>query len=482
MRTAIIAGAVVVFLLDLIAPLGVAVAVPYVAVVLMALWLPDRSSSLGIAALVTVLSIVGFFFPRIEDAFFSVALQNRIISIVMIWATAAMGESLVRERELLRQARDFNEGLVETATSLILVVDHFGRIVHANSYTTLITGVPKPEMAGRPFLDSMIPAEFAGIAENLLQDCLLDNQSRSAQFPVHAAGSGLRQFSWSARSMRNALGEMTQVLFIGHDVTALVEAQQQVVASERLAAIGQTLATLSHESRNELNAMALGLDLLLVLNTDSEVEEVTRRILSSQNRLHRLFEELRTFAGPIVLERSLCNIEDVWHRAWLSLEPCWSARDATLNVEGALAGNDHQRGEFPCNLDTLRIEQVFRNLFENALAACTDPVRITIRQSVVACNGEEFLRIEVSDNGPGLTEDVRRRIFEPFFTTKPKGTGLGMAISRRIVAAHDGDLSVLTESKPGATFVCLLPPATHAEEPSVTPQVQALTPAALHQH
>src|SRR5262249_57163421 len=95
-----------------------------------------------------------------------------------------------------------------------------------------------------------------------------------------------------------------------------------------------------------------------------------------------------------------------------------------------------------CPVDQFRLEQVFRNILENALAACADPVVITVAAREDRLQGRPGLRVSVRDNGPGLTAEQRQRIFEPFFTTKTKGTGLGMAIAKREVEAHGGQVPV----------------------------------------
>ena len=97
------------------------------------------------------------------------------------------------------------------------------------------------------------------------------------------------------------------------------------------------------------------------------------------------------------------------------------------------------------------------NILENALAACRDPVRVTICCQDAELEGRPALRVSVRDNGPGLTSEQRQRIFEPFFTTKTKGTGLGMAIAKRILEAHGGQLAVGPSGPPGAEILITLP-------------------------
>jgi signal transduction histidine kinase len=110
-----------------------------------------------------------------------------------------------------------------------------------------------------------------------------------------------------------------------------------------------------------------------------------------------------------------------------------------------------------CLVDPFPIEQVFRNILENALVACGDLPRIDIVCRAEQLNGIPVIGLRFRDNGRGLNAEERRRIFEPFFTTKTHGTGLGMAIARRIVEAHGGHIAVSASAGPGTEIEILLP-------------------------
>ena len=107
--------------------------------------------------------------------------------------------------------------------------------------------------------------------------------------------------------------------------------------------------------------------------------------------------------------------------------------------------------------DRFRLGQVFRNILDNALAACHDPVEIDVDWSEAQFEGESAVRVDVRDNGPGLTPEQRYNLFEPFYTTKTQGTGLGMAIAKRIVEAHGGGITVDSSDGPGARIIITLP-------------------------
>ena len=112
-----------------------------------------------------------------------------------------------------------------------------------------------------------------------------------------------------------------------------------------------------------------------------------------------------------------------------------------------------------CLIDPFRIGQVFRNLFENSLAARHESVEVEVEVHCgsTAIDGAPGLRVAVRDNGPGLGPEQRQRIFEPFYTTKPRGTGLGMAIGKRIVDAHGGRIAVADGRNPGEEILIILP-------------------------
>ena len=231
----------------------------------------------------------------------------------------------------------------------------------------------------------------------------------------------------------------------------LKQAQEQALQSERLAAIGQMMTGLAHESGNALARSTACLEMLAWEVEDRpEALRLIQRIQNAQSHLKHLYEEVRGYAAPIKLERAEWDLSGIWRQAWENLGVARQNRDASLHED--TGGMD-----LWCDVDQFRLEQVFRNILENSLAACTGPVRIEVRCRPAAIEGQPAVQVAVRDNGPGLNAEQRQRIFDPFFTTKTKGTGLGMAIAKRIVEAHGGGLAVGLGSGPGAEILVTLP-------------------------
>ncbi|HMB03504.1 MAG TPA: HAMP domain-containing sensor histidine kinase, partial [Isosphaeraceae bacterium] len=211
------------------------------------------------------------------------------------------------------------------------------------------------------------------------------------------------------------------------------------------------VAGLAHEGRNALYRGQVCLEMLaLEVEDRPEALRLIARLQKAQDDLLNLYEDVRDYAAPIHLERRACDLAEIWRAAWTHLAPLREGREAVLREE--IGGLD-----LHCAVDPSRLEQVFRNLLENSLAACRDPVEIAIHCTPAEVDGHPALRVAVRDHGPGLGPEQKQRLFEPFFTTKTKGTGLGLSITKRIVEAHGGRIAVGEEGGPGAEIILTLP-------------------------
>jgi PAS domain S-box-containing protein len=363
------------------------------------------------------------------------------------------------ERRRLAEAKSRSEesfrNLVEEAGCVIVILRPDSTVAYVNPFAEELTGYAADEVVGRDFFMLLLPASQRHSVLEGFEQALNGNRVRNRQNILLKKDGSEAVLLWNARRLDDFQGSPA-VLAVGNDLTAVKEAQSRALQSERLAAIGQMVAGLAHESRNALQRCQACLEMLeLEIGDNAAAQDLIQRIQRAQDQLHRLFEEVRSYAGPIKLELSSCPLPEVWREAWESLSAQRTGRTASLRE--SLTGKNLQ-----CRIDRFRMVQVFRNLLENSLAACKDPVEIEVACSSAQRGDDSAVQIAFRDNGPGLTAEQRRRIFEPFFTTKTQGTGLGMAIALRIVDAHGGRMVVGSDRWPGAEILLTIPcrPAT----------------------
>ncbi|HEU5115222.1 MAG TPA: ATP-binding protein, partial [Isosphaeraceae bacterium] len=342
--------------------------------------------------------------------------------------------------------------LVEAAECLILILRADHSIVYFSPFAERLTGYSLAEVRGRDYFEVFMPETERPAAIEEFRRIVQGHQTHGYQATNLSRDGSKRWIVWNVRLLPSYEDEPA-ILAVGQDITSLREAQTRALQSERLAAIGQMMAGLAHESRNALQRSQACLEMLAIKVQDRpDALDLIARIQNAQDHLHHLYEDVRGYASPILLERRESNLRDIWQEAWTHLEPASQTRKAVLHEQ--IAGVN-----LVASVDPFRLAQVFRNLFENALAACPPPVEITVSAREATLDGHGALLLSVLDNGPGIPPDQAGKLFEPFFTTKTKGTGLGLSIARRIIEEHGGSLQN-NPSTTGAEFLITLPRET----------------------
>ncbi len=352
--------------------------------------------------------------------------------------------------ESVEKADSLYRSLVDHLPMYVLRKDLQGRFTFANDSFCQLLGKPRGDILGKTDFD-FYPRELA--EKYVRDDGEVVAQGRIFRnVEEHRAADGdLRHVEVLKTPVRGADGRVVETQTVFLDVTDRVEAERRLVQSERLAAIGTMVAGVAHESRNALQQMRACSSLLRWrVEGDEEAGGLIADLEKAQDRLVRLFEDLRGYAAPVTLDLRLCNACDVIAEAWSALAMPRAGRDATLQKVGCIE-------DARCRADPLRLQQVFCNILENALGACEDPVVVEVGISDVRIHHNPALRVVFRDNGPGFTPAEQQRAFEPFYTTKSTGTGLGMAIAERIVEAHQGTITIGNRPTRGAEVRITLP-------------------------
>ncbi len=231
---------------------------------------------------------------------------------------------------------------------------------------------------------------------------------------------------------------------------SLALAQEQLLQSEKMAAVGQLISGVAHELNNPLTAI-LGYSQLLQAEelTNSRGSDYIEKLYKQAQRTHHIVQSLLSFARQHKPERKSVNLNQI-------LEDTLILREYDMKLNSIRIHREFQPNLPVTTGDFHQLQQVFLNIVNNAVDALVERGgngEIWIRTALAG----NRLRVEITDNGPGVKDP--HRVFDPFYTTKPvgKGTGLGLSICYGIVKEHGGEIQVRNSPPRGATFAIVLP-------------------------
>ncbi len=233
------------------------------------------------------------------------------------------------------------------------------------------------------------------------------------------------------------------------DIEQLRQLNEQLIRTEKLAAMGTLSAGVAHEVNNPLASISSLIQMMKAKqNVDDDTREKLKLISTQITRITQVTKDMMDFARVRPAAKSLVDVNEIINSS-LRLAS-FDKSFQKLNLNKDLTGNLP-----PVFADTDQLQQVFLNLFLNARDAMLDGGEIFVKTSLIG----DYLKIEIKDSGFGIKKEDLKKIFDPFYTTKQtgKGTGLGLAVCYGIVTAHGGKIEVSTDNGKGALFTIYLP-------------------------
>jgi len=234
-------------------------------------------------------------------------------------------------------------------------------------------------------------------------------------------------------------------------INTLQSTRAQLIQSEKLSALGEFIAGITHELNNPLCTIVGFSELLKEQNSDAAFSKDLDLIAEAGNRCHKIVQNLLSFARQRPAERKAAKLNDV-------LDATLNFMSYDLRTSNVSIVREYDPALPVIIADAHQLQQVFLNLINNARQAIVgtrDRGNIIVHTMKRGKNAV----IQITDDGPGIPPENLGRIFDPFFTTKEvgKGTGLGLSVSYGIIREHNGDISVQSEVGKGTTFEIQLP-------------------------
>ncbi len=215
------------------------------------------------------------------------------------------------------------------------------------------------------------------------------------------------------------------------------------IASHRLSATLQMISGLEHQSRNALQRAEACLGLLeLGASESDEYHQLIAGVRRALTDLNRTYEQVRVYASPISLTRTSVDLKQLCEAVFFELAESRVHFDASLKFIDC-------GGVGKAILDPIQMRIVLRHLLDNAIAASCSNALIEVRCYCASANDRAATQLSIRDYGSGFDSSIASQLFEPFVTTKQRGAGLGLAVCRRIIEAHDGKINASNHPEGG---------------------------------
>ena len=349
----------------------------------------------------------------------------------------------------IRQQEQFRQKLLESFPDLILVVDLDERYSFASSRIRDLLGYRPEELVGKKIEDMQDHSpEFLQLYRDVASGRQLFASSEYGA--LHRDGSW-RTMRASASQLFDTENKLSGVIISVRDITVEKKFEQQIIQSERLAAMGQMIGGFAHELNNPLTAI-LGMSDLLKEGETNEARNRQLSILHQQaRRATEIVQNLMYFSRPPAPGKSQVDLNELVERT-LHLH-AYSLRKNNITVDFLKEQNLPQ-----VMGDPHQLMQVFLNLLlnaEQAIREARDKGTLRIRLGKTDKN----VSVIFQDDGPGIAPDILPNIFDPFYTTKRpgRGTGLGLSICKAVLKEHNGNIEASSAPGGGAVFTVTLP-------------------------
>ncbi|HEV2064179.1 MAG TPA: ATP-binding protein, partial [Thermoanaerobaculia bacterium] len=345
--------------------------------------------------------------------------------------------ALAERLEEIRSLQRYQESVIRSSSSGIVVLDRDDRIHSANPAFAQLTGRDEKHMVGLAF-QQVLP----GMPEELLK-----GGDPKRIFEAHCTNALGQQ-----RDLRVSIsafqGDPDRKVVLVDDVTDRLRAERALAERERLASLGVLAAGVAHEVNTPIAGLSSYAQLLLADTAPGDPRYAILKKMERQTfRAAHLVNNLLEFARPRPSDRVKTDLNDVLKNAAESVETTFAARRLSLKMNG-------ENGPLVVVGDPRELEQVFVNLLANARD-------VSPEGGVVSCTMQRdgaSARVVIGDRGPGVDPEIGPRLFQPFVTTKKSGgTGLGLSISRDIVERHGGAIGLAPREGGGTEASVTLP-------------------------
>ena len=407
---------------------------------------------------------------------------------LLLIALIAMVVAMVERRKVELKIKDqltFQETLMDTIPQLVSWKDLQGKYLGANRAFTDFFGIKNTQnVEGCTTNDIIKDSDYTRWSESIdlaviehhksfrkLRRQLLDQNNNEAWIEVNKV------------ALKGQGGRLLGVLSTAENITKEQSLERQLLQSQKLEAIGTLAGGISHDFNNILTSIINSTELAIGdLQPGTQTVADLERVLKAARRGGQVVQQILSFSRPSTEGFHPTDLTEI-------IEEVSHLMEASTPANIQVFSHIEEGQSFFVHADPTQIHQAILNLTTNAYHALKQDgghlhIELTRIESWRADtlkevdNSNGFIKLSVSDNGPGISKDIINKIFDPFFSTKSKaeGTGLGLAVVHGIIQSHNGTIKVQSEEEKGTTFDILLPAVTASEKTTLLSQHDSIGP------
>ncbi len=345
----------------------------------------------------------------------------------------------------LEGRKQYIETVLNNVTTGVVTLDAKGTITTINPSARTMLGLREKDLVGKNHTDVLSDARYKELGKQIRRGMTNRFQTTDKEIMIKLATQNVT-LALSMSPLRLSDNRFSGMILVLDDLTQLIQAQ-------KIAAWKEVAQRVAHEIKNPLTPIQLSAERILkkIRNKDDlrdkAIEEGANTIVQEAGAIKSLVDEFSNFARMPKIQLQEVDINDIIHQAIAPFRGIFSevkfqtdfAADIPLSIK----------------IDPEQMRRVFINLFDNAIDAMNKQGEVGIRTSFDKL--QQRVSIEISDSGPGISEEDKEKLFLPYFSTKKKGTGLGLAIVNQVINEHKGTIHVEDNKPLGARFVIQLP-------------------------
>ena len=399
---------------------------------------------------------IGYFILRFQDsALYRLDFYQTVLEILSIYFQGLF-ENMEMTKSLYQCEfqNSLNHQIIDNISEGIIITNNEYQIVYINQISSIMFGFAPSDVVGHPLDDLLVTNE--GVRKIVQTLSSSENNSDETPFIQYLHRRSGESFPCHLRISTLDFDEKNSyTIFVLTDVSESEESRLKTEQLTQRAFLGDFASLLAHEIRNPINNMNIWIQNIKSLTDEqSDIYQAVNRIEEDCSRVSVLVNNILAFSKPLKL-----NLEEIDLEQYINeIIERWKLNFARANIKTFFSAPENLPKVL---IDPRSMEQVFNNLIGNAIDAFDNKggvisFKISLHDSKT---GRKQVQISVSDNGPGIPDEIIDHIFEPFVTSKKKGNGWGLAVSKRIITSHKGTIQV--KSYPGGTvFEITLPIST----------------------